>query len=198
MTKEEIKEILTLLQTYYPQSFKDQTEESANTLANLWFKAMEYEEGNFVKKAVWEIIKNERRQFAPNIADVRYKMLEIEDIAAKRGLLTVDDAWAKARAFWCSIGSDNPYDIEDDWKKLPLEIRKIYRTNDMVHWALANSSEIDRFEKPRFYQRYKEIAEETKMNLLKAPSITKLAIETNNAIAMKNQDVKQIAGGDAK
>ena len=33
------------------------------------------------------------------------------------------------------------------------------------------------------------------MNLLKTPSITKLAIETNNAIAMKNQDVKQIAGG---
>lgn len=191
MTKEEIKELLTIMQTYYPQSFKENTEETAQILANLWYKAMEQEDARLVKKALWEIINTETREFAPNIAQVRKKMFEMTGITEGKGILPVDEAWHLARSTWSSLPSDRPSEIEDIWEKLPPEIKRIYKPADMVELGFRmTSAEIDRYEKPRFYQQYEGYEKEAKAKLIQTKSISKLAIETNGSLT--HAEVKQI------
>ena len=191
MTKEEIQSVLKILRTYYPQSFKDMDGEGSNILLNLWSKAMEEEDGSLVKKAVWEIINTETREFAPNIAQVRKKMFEMTDITEGKGILPVDEAWHLARSTWSSLPSDRPSEIEGIWEKLPPEIKRIYKPADMVELGFRmTSAEIDRYEKPRFYQQYDGYEKEAKAKLIQTKSISKLAVETNGALM--HTEVKQI------
>lgn len=191
MTKEEIKELLTIMQTYYPQSFMNNTEESAQILANLWYKAMEHEDARLVKSALWEIINTEQREFAPNIAQVRHKMMSLAGIVEGKGILPVDEAWNLARSTWSSLPSDNAWEITGIWEKLPPEIKRIYKPADMVELAFRmTSAEIDKYEKPRFYQQYERYEQESKSKLIATKSISKLAIDTNGALM--HREVKQI------
>lgn len=191
MTIEEMQSVLKILRTYYPQSYKDIDAEGSNILLNLWHKAMEDEDGNFVKKAVWEIINTEERQFAPNIAEVRKKMFAMAGISEGKGILPVDEAWSLARSTWSSLPSDNAWEITDIWEKLPTEIKRIYKPADMVELGFRmTSAEIEKYEKPRFYQQYGNYEQESKAKLIATKSISKLAIETNGALML--QEVKQI------
>lgn len=193
MNKEEVLSVLKVMKTYYPQSF-NHNREGQEILINLWSKALEEEDGALVKKAVWDIINNDDREFAPNIAQVRKRMLMLSGAIEGTGILPVDEAWEMARLFWSSLGSDNVWVIEKDWNKLPSEIKRIYKPVDMVELGFhCTSAYIEQYEKPRFFKQYEAVAGESKAKVLASKSITQLALETRKA-EIENAELGLIEG----
>ena len=79
MTLQETQDILTVLKTNYPQSYKSMTaEESYNYLA-MWQEAFKNESAQAVTEAVKKIIYSDTREFAPNIALVKQYLSEFSE-----------------------------------------------------------------------------------------------------------------------
>ena len=74
MTTEETKNLLTVLKTNYPNSFKISLQDSKQMVA-LWAEAFKNENVQDVITAVKKIIYEDTREFAPNIAQVKSRIV---------------------------------------------------------------------------------------------------------------------------
>ncbi|WP_050636155.1 replicative helicase loader/inhibitor [Candidatus Stoquefichus sp. SB1] len=71
MTEQETQQILKVLKTNYPNSFKSMSSEESYNYLSLWHEAFKNNDVILVIKAVKEIIYTDTREFAPNIAQVK-------------------------------------------------------------------------------------------------------------------------------
>lgn len=71
MTEQETQQILKVLKTNYPNSFKNMSSEESYNYLSLWHEAFKNDDVRLVIKAVKEIIYTDTREFAPNIAQVK-------------------------------------------------------------------------------------------------------------------------------
>lgn len=88
MTVQETRDILTVLKTNYPNSFKNMSKEQSYSYLDLWATAFANDNKQDVINAVKEIIYTDTREFAPNIAQVKARMkptmlLENENVMKK-------------------------------------------------------------------------------------------------------------------
>lgn len=74
MTVQETRDILTVLKTNYPNSFKNMSKEQSYSYLDLWATAFANDNKQDVINAVKEIIYTDTREFAPNIAQVKARM----------------------------------------------------------------------------------------------------------------------------
>ena len=74
MTVQETRDILTVLKTNYPNSFKNMSKEQSYSYLDLWATAFANDNKQDVINAVKEIIYTDPREFAPNIAQVKARM----------------------------------------------------------------------------------------------------------------------------
>lgn len=74
MTEQETQQILKVLKTNYPNSFRNMSSEESYNYLSLWHEAFKNDDVRQVIEAVKEIIYTDTREFAPNIAQVKSKM----------------------------------------------------------------------------------------------------------------------------
>lgn len=74
MTEQETQQILKVLKTNYPNSFRNMSSEESYNYLSLWHEAFKNDDVIAVIKAIKEIIYTDTREFAPNIAQVKFKM----------------------------------------------------------------------------------------------------------------------------
>lgn len=74
MTEQETQQILKVLKTNYPNSFKNMSSEQSYNYLSLWYEAFKNDDVRTVIKAIKEIIYTDTREFAPNIAQVKSKI----------------------------------------------------------------------------------------------------------------------------
>lgn len=74
MTEQETQQILKVLKTNYPNSFRNMSREDSYNYLSLWHEAFKNDSVETVIQAVKEIIYTDVREFAPNIAQVRLVM----------------------------------------------------------------------------------------------------------------------------
>lgn len=74
MTVQETRDILTVLKTNYPNSFRNMSKEESYDYLDLWATAFANDNKQDVINAVKEIIYTDTREFAPNIAQVKARM----------------------------------------------------------------------------------------------------------------------------
>ena len=164
MEKEQVRKLLTVLRINYPQSFKDYDRETSAMLLELWYGAFKNDDSDLVTKAVQSIVYNDAREFAPNIGQVKNKMLEI---AMPTSPDEADNAWDEVRKVLKALPSDNPRDCEEYIKKLPENISRIYSADELVDMAFRRTTaELIQYEKPRFLKVYKEIQEHHRDKIL--------------------------------
>lgn len=77
MTLQETQQLLSVLRTNYPNTFRNQTKNESYDYLQLWAEAFKNDNANAVIKAVKKIIYEDTREFAPNIAQVK-KMIQEE------------------------------------------------------------------------------------------------------------------------
>lgn len=158
MNKEETQKILSLIYSVFPLNNTQSREEASFTIET--WRSLFPEPYEQVLPAVKHCLQNSK--FRPVPATIREVMYKQSDTGT-----SAEEAWNTARSFWSNIGSDNAWEIEEEWRQLPEEIRRIYTSADMVELGFHTSSkDITAFEKPRFIARYNEIMAEKKQKAI--------------------------------
>ena len=152
MTFEQTRDILTLLQVEYPQSFAKMDGRMMQAKLKLWAKEFEADDYRAVYAAVRAIMSAGNREFAPNIANIREKLYSYSE----RGELTEAQAWALvSRA--CSNGI---YGYEKEFAKLPPPVQKaVGRAEQLREWAMMDSETVQSVVASNFMRSYKIIAQ---------------------------------------
>ena len=126
MTVQETRDILTVLKTNYPNSFKNMSKEQSYSYLDLWATAFANDNKQDVINAVKEIIYTDTREFAPNIAQVKARMkptmlLENENVMKKYDE-NYDDQYDYRKDEMKNRILHNPYhvpidEMKEDFKK---------------------------------------------------------------------------------
>lgn len=184
MEKEDIRQIFTYLKVQYPHSYDHlSNDEEARMLLAIWHDILKDEDKKLVQAAVKKYVSENTTGFAPTIGQIRHIMVELTGIRP----MSVDEAWSIARGYWSSIGTDNPYELQSSWEKLPESIKAIYSPHDMVELGFRTSShEVEAYEKPRFMKRWAEMEKTERQKCLDCKSISKLAIETTGRLMIEH------------
>ena len=121
MTVQETRDILTVLKTNYPNSFKNMSKEQSYSYLDLWATAFANDNKQDVINAVKEIIYTDTREFAPNIAQVKARMkptmlLKNENVMKKYDE-NYDDQYNYRKDEMKNRILHNPYHVPDEEMK---------------------------------------------------------------------------------
>ena len=121
MTVQETRDILTVLKTNYPNSFKNMSREQSYSYLDLWATAFANDNKQDVINAVKEIIYTDTREFAPNIAQVKARMkstilLENNNVMKKYDE-NYDDQYDYRKDEMKNRILHNPYHVPDEEMK---------------------------------------------------------------------------------
>ena len=137
MKLEETRQILSILKTNYPQSFRNWDIKQSQDFLNLWAEAFKDEPVGLVATAVKSIIYSDTREFAPNIGQVKAM---IHKISTVNNSLTEQEAWNLVYKALENSG----YHAEEEFKKLPPPVQKIVGSPSVLkEWCMMNIDELN-------------------------------------------------------
>ncbi len=169
MTYEETRSILTVLKINYPQSFKGWTAEQGEAFLNLWSEAFKDDPVQMVAMAVKAIIYSDTREFAPNIGQVKDRMVKLSNSTT----LDADQAWAMVY----KALSNSIYNSEKEFDKLPSEVRAgVGSPNQLREWAKMDTSTLESVIASNFKKGYRGRVKE-KQEFEKLPQSVKTMIQ---------------------
>lgn len=161
MKKKEIAQLLSLIESEYPQSFRGLSDEQRMLKAGLWEKEFENDDPMVVYSAVRTLMRT-GREFAPSCGQIREKMNEFMTINE----LDEQQAWnlvVKA----CSNGF---YGYRTEFEKLPPEVRRaVGRAEQLKEWAVVDSDTFQTVIASNFKRSYRT-AQEREKELARIPA----------------------------
>ena len=132
MTKKEANQILALLNTNYPDTFKDLSDDTYRMKVNLWadvFKNVPYPT---VYAAVMAYIANSPERFAPNIGQIKEQIRQLTNPDE----LTEGEAWALVQKAMRNSG----YQAAEEFAALPPTVRQVVGSAaNLREWGNADS-----------------------------------------------------------
>lgn len=155
MERNEVLQIMAVLRTAYPNSYRSTTRQEAESEVDLWQAMFSDDDPALVGAAVKAIIVSDTREFSPNIGIVKEKMRELTQPKE----LTEAEAWgivAKAvrNGVWGS---------KEEFEKLPAECKRIVGSpNQLREWAMMDSGALHSVVASNFQRSYKIIAQRKK------------------------------------
>lgn len=177
MRFEEVKNILTILRINYPHSFKDLSKEDGEAYLNLWAEAFKEDDTELVASAVKSIIYGDKREFAPNIGQVKNRMAELLNTGNE---ISEQEAWNMVYKAVCR----SIHDSEKEFAKLPATVQRVVGSPNMLkEWAMSNTDEVNTVIASNFMRSYKARAKAEKEEML-LPNEIKTMIQARNKVAI--------------
>lgn len=169
MTLEETRSVLRVLRINYPHSFKDLSPQDTQDYLTLWAEMFKHDDYNLVKSAVLSIINGDKREFAPNIGQVKDMMYRLSNTKG----IDPDEAWGMVyKALGNSI-----YNAKEEFEKLPDEVKAgIGSYSQLREWAQMDSKTLETVIASNFKKGYRTRVEEKK-------EFEKLPVEAKQMIA---------------
>lgn len=156
MTKEETRQLLTVLRVNYPHSFARLSDEETFVFLDLWAEAFKDDPAELVVQAVKAIIYGDKREFAPNIGQVKDRMYTM----THSGMLDADRAWEIVKR--AVQRSDRGK--REEWEKFPEEVKDgVGSFGTLVEWGRMDADSFDRVIMPFFKKGYKERLQKKRM-----------------------------------
>jgi len=151
VTGKETREILTLLETEYPQSFSRMDDRQKAMKLKLWATEFQHDDYRAVYAVVRSIISAGAREFAPNIGVIREKLRSF----SVGGEMTENEAWSLvSRAIHNGI-----YGYMEEYAKLPPAVQKaVGEPEQLKRWAVMDEGEVQSVVASNFQRSYREIA----------------------------------------
>lgn len=147
MTREETSKILTVLKVNYPQSFRGWTSEQGEAYLSLWCEAFKDDKAEIVAMAVKSIIYGDTREFAPNIGQVKDKIMQITNPIT----IDADQAWALV----FNALSNAYYSAQEEFDKLPPEVQAgVGSPNQLREWSNIDTSTVESVIASNFKRAY--------------------------------------------
>lgn len=154
MTKQEVSQILTLIQTEFPNSFSKLDKRQMQAKFELW--CMEFADDPF--EAVFTAFRmylESGEEFAPNIGQLRKRMRmqrEQDELSEGEALALVSKA--------CRNGS---YGYMKEYGKLPPDVQKaVGRPEQLRDWARLDETEFQTVAGSQFLRSFRAVRERRK------------------------------------
>lgn len=187
MNYNETKDILTILKTNYPQSFKGWTYDQSQAFLNLWAEAFKDEPVGLVAGAVKSIIYGDTREFAPNIGQVKAKIYSLTHEAD----MTEIEAWQLVKNALRNSG----YNAADEFEKLPVVVQRLVGSpRQLYEWSMMDSEKVDTVVASNFQRSYKVRAKHER-EMLSIPADVKKALgieEISERMKIESKPTKQV------
>ena len=171
MTEQETRLILNVLKANYPQSFRIGKEEAVAML-ELWkmqFKDIPYE---FVRDAINRIISNDNREFAPNVGQVKSKILN--NLAPDTDQRAIH-AWEEFRRFISNTSTWATTEEEMSmYNKLDEITKRLYTYREAKGLAQLDKSSLE-YRRSEFIRLYKELTNKKNEELMQEGNLVELA-----------------------
>ena len=147
MEKEEVRQLLTLIQAEYPQSFTKLDDRQMALKLEMWAKEFQNDDSMLVYAAA-RTLMGSAREFAPNSGQIREKMYELTAPQA----LDEQQAWALVSKA-CANGY---YGYRKEFEKLPPEIqRAVGRAEQLKEWAEMDVETVQSVVASNFMRSYR-------------------------------------------
>lgn len=135
MTKKEMAEIIAMMQTNYPDSFRDMSDKALNGKINLWFMQFRDDEYRDVLAAVMAHIATDTNRFMPPVGVIKAKLTEIrmpED-------LTELEAWGYVQ----KALRNSTYNAGEEFAKLPPVVQRLVgEPMQLQSWACLDDKSL--------------------------------------------------------
>ena len=158
MEKEQVRKLLTILRTNYPQTFKGWDNEQQQLYMGIWYNGLKNDDYGLALKAIESFIYGDPREFAPNIGQVKDKMFELQPVKQ----IDVGLAWDKVvKAARCDGRK-----AKEEFDKLPTVIKQAVGTeNFLVEVAWADNESV-KFHRKEFESRLQEVLLKEKADVI--------------------------------
>lgn len=169
MTERETAQIMSIMQTVYPDSFKDLTKEALGMTVKVWAKVFEDIPASSVQAAVMAHISSSTDRFMPPPGVIKQRLI---GMTAKNADITPQEAWQLVYA----AAQRGLYSAKDEFEKLPPVVQRIVGSpNQLKEWALMDAETVQSVVASNFQRSYSVRAEKER-EYMALPSSVKNAI----------------------
>jgi len=135
MSLEETGQLMDILETSYPQFYKNQTDEERAPAVTLWASMFADDPAKVVAAAVKALIVADVKGYPPHIGAVKARIRQLTEPEG----MTETEAWGLiSKAL-----SNGIYGAKDEFEKLPPVLQKLVGTpNQLKEWALMDSDSV--------------------------------------------------------
>lgn len=152
MTKQEVVELMTILQANYPDSFRGMSDAAVKARVALWHDMFGEYPKAVVQAAAKAFMATDTKGFMPNVGQI---MEHIQRIREPEGL-TPAEAWQIVYKALKNSG----YGAEEEFAKLPREIQRfVRRPEQLKEWAMMDTEIVQSVIGSNFQRSYKVRAE---------------------------------------
>ena len=176
MTKKEMAEIFTMMQTNYPDEFKDKSDSYINGKINLWLMSFRDDNYTDVLTAVMAHINTDTNRFMPPVGVIKAKLVEIRT----GDEMTPQEAWELVSR----ATRNSTYNSGEEFDKLPPVVQRIVGSPmQLKEWAAMEADSLQSVVASNFQRSYKVRATKER-EFLALPSAVQEAM-TQIAAGMK-------------
>ena len=161
MTMREAGQILTIMQTVYPDSFRGQSDEALSAMVRVWAQIFADESFDDVANAVYAHMATSTDKFMPVPGTIKAKLHDI----ANPDAMTEDEAW---RIIAKALRNGGLYNSREEFDKLPAELRKIvHDPMQLKEWAMMDEETVQSVVASNFRRSYRvSVAHKKELDML--------------------------------
>ena len=160
MTREETAKIVGVLMGYYPDTFKNMSDEQTRMFIEIWQKSFADESYKEVSVAVWDFIQSSTDDFMPKVGKIKQIIREhrFEDVPNE---MEAFEIMIRARKRYNMYA---PISDKDEYETLPEPIKRAVggRQGFLTIGILNTESESYSVEKTHFMKQYRAEIERAK------------------------------------
>lgn len=148
MTKKEMAEIITIMQSNYPDDFRGMSDKAMNAKINLWFMQFRDDEYMEVLAAVMAHIATDTNRFMPPVGVIKAKLTEIRLPEE----MTPQEAWALVD----KATRNSTWNSGEEFAKLPPVVQRLVGSPmQLQEWAAMDTSTLQSVVASNFQRSYK-------------------------------------------
>lgn len=179
MNKQETAKILAVIKQTYPAFYYRQSEDDIKKSVNLWQSLFEDDDAVIVGAALKSFIVSDASGYPPTPGQIKEKMRLI----MHPDHLSEADAWQAVK-----IAMRNGiYGAEEEYAKLPEEVKRVCSVSDIRDWAKMDTEDINTVVQSNFLKGFRRRQEQLEQVEMLPSSVKRL-------INAQREDVKEIEG----
>lgn len=184
MTREQMLDLLVVMQAAYPNFYRSMNEKQANAVLDLWATMFVDEPFEVVAMAVKSHIANDKKGFPPHIGAIKEAIIKLQ----QPDEMTELEAWGLIR----KAVSNGIYGSKKEFEALPPVLQRLVGSpNQLKEWAMMDEEVVASVVASNFQRSYKARAA-SERELLALPADVRQTMERLSA----GMDMKMIGGGE--
>lgn len=151
MTKNEVAQMIAVLQANYPDRMRNQSEEALERLVKTWYGIFASYDKKAVYAAAMAFMANDTKGFMPVAGQINAYLTRL----TQPEQITESEAWVLVN----KAMQNSTYNSVEEFEKLPPNVRRLVGSaTQLREWALIDNSETKSVVASNFQRSYREIA----------------------------------------